>query len=43
MLLEIAAEHGSAVDLHTDETLDPAVVGLADLAELVIGDRVRTR
>ena len=35
MYLEIAAEHGLPVDLHTDETLDPAVGGLAELAELV--------
>ena len=33
--LEIAADHGVGVDLHTDETLDPAVDGLADLAALV--------
>jgi cytosine deaminase len=33
--LEIAAEHGLPVDLHTDETLDPAVGGLAELADLV--------
>ena len=26
---------GRAVDLHTDETLDPAILGLADLAHLV--------
>jgi len=35
VLLEIAAEHGRAVDLHTDETLED-VDGLADLADLVI-------
>jgi cytosine/creatinine deaminase len=35
VLLEIAAEHGVGVDLHTDETLDPTVDGLGDLAELV--------
>jgi cytosine deaminase len=34
-LLEIAAELGTAIDLHTDETLDPAADGLADLADLV--------
>ena len=33
--LEIAAEHGVPVDLHTDETLDPRVDGLANLAALV--------
>jgi len=34
--LEIAAEFGVAVDLHTDETLDPRIAGLADLADLVL-------
>src|SRR5688572_4058945 len=34
-LLEIAADHGVGVDLHTDETLDAAAEGLAHLAELV--------
>lgn len=34
-LLETAAAAGAGVDLHTDETLDPAVLTLADLAELV--------
>jgi cytosine deaminase len=33
--LDIAAEHGLPVDLHTDETLDATVDGLADLAALV--------
>jgi len=33
--LAIAADHGVGVDLHTDETLDPSVLGLAQLAELV--------
>lgn len=33
--LDIAAEHGMAVDLHTDETLDPTIRGLAELAEMV--------
>ena len=32
---EIAAEHGVGVDLHTDETLDPSVDGLGDLAAVV--------
>lgn len=35
-LLTIAADRGVGVDLHTDEGLDPAVLGLADLAELVM-------
>lgn len=34
-LLAIAAAHGRDVDLHTDETLDPSAVGLADVAEAV--------
>jgi cytosine deaminase len=34
-LLAIAAELGVAIDLHTDETLDPAADALVDLAELV--------
>jgi cytosine deaminase len=33
--LEIAAEHGRSVDLHTDETLDPSLDGLGDLAAAV--------
>jgi cytosine deaminase len=32
VLLAIAADAGCAVDLHTDETLDPAKLALADLA-----------
>lgn len=36
VLLEIAANHAVAVDLHTDETLDPAVAGLGELAEHVV-------
>jgi len=36
VLLAVAAERGVGVDLHTDEVLDPAVLGLADLAELVL-------
>ena len=32
MLLEIAAAAGLPIDLHTDETLDPTVLGLEDLA-----------
>ncbi|RMH81765.1 MAG: hypothetical protein D6683_03465 [Actinomyces sp.] len=32
--LELAAEAGVGVDLHVDETLDPGVLGLADLARL---------
>jgi len=35
VLLEIAAAHGRMVDLHTDETLDPCVLGLRDLAARV--------
>lgn len=35
VLLSIAAERGCGVDLHTDETLDPAMLSLADLAERV--------
>lgn len=33
--LDLAAERGLPVDLHTDETLDPTVDGLAELAALV--------
>jgi cytosine deaminase len=36
VLLEIAAGSGRRVDLHTDETLDPAVLGLRDLAARVV-------
>ena len=36
VLLEIAADRGVGVDLHTDETLDPTVEGLAQLADLVL-------
>jgi cytosine deaminase len=36
VLLEIAAEAGVGVDLHTDETLDPHKLGLLDLAEQVL-------
>jgi len=35
-LLDVAAEHGRPVDLHTDETLDASIGGLVDLAELVV-------
>ncbi len=35
-LLGLAAERGVAIDLHTDEGLDPGVLGLVDLAELVV-------
>jgi len=34
-LLEIASEFGRDVDLHTDETLNPDILGLADLARRV--------
>lgn len=36
MFLAAAAEAGLPVDLHTDETLDPALFALADLADRVI-------
>jgi cytosine/creatinine deaminase len=36
VFLQIASDHGVGVDLHTDETLDPDVLGLVDLAELVL-------
>ncbi len=36
VFLEIAADRGIGVDLHTDETLDPAIEGLAQLADLVL-------
>jgi cytosine deaminase len=36
VLLEIAAEEGVGVDLHTDETLDPTVLGLEYLARQVL-------
>ena len=36
VFLQIANDHGVGVDLHTDETLDPDVLGLVDLAELVL-------
>ena len=35
VLLKIAAEAGVGVDLHTDETLDPAMLSLEDLAQRV--------
>lgn len=35
MLLDIASEFGRNIDLHTDETLDPGIFGLADLANRV--------
>ena len=35
VLLGIAANHGRMVDLHTDETLNPCVLGLRDLAARV--------
>lgn len=35
-LLEIASDHGVGVDLHTDETLDPTVLGLEYLATQVL-------
>lgn len=36
LLVEIAAEAGRDMDLHTDEATDPSVAGLAELARLVI-------
>jgi cytosine deaminase len=36
VLLQIATDHGRAVDLHTDETLDPNANGLALLADRVL-------
>ncbi len=36
VFLTIAAEAGLPIDLHTDETLDPTICGLADLAARVI-------
>jgi cytosine deaminase len=38
-LLALAAELDRPLDLHTDETLDPAMCSLADLARRVIRDR----
>jgi cytosine deaminase len=35
LVLSLAAEFGRSVDLHTDETLDPAVLHLPHLAEVV--------
>ena len=34
--LQTATDHGVGVDLHTDETLDPDVLGLVDLATMVL-------
>ena len=34
-LLQVATDVGAGVDLHTDETTDPSVLGLVDLAEMV--------
>ena len=34
--LQTATDHGVGVDLHTDETLDPTVLGLVDLATMVL-------
>lgn len=34
--LQVAADAGVGVDLHTDETLDPSANGLRDLADLVL-------
>ena len=35
-LLQTAVDHGVGVDLHTDETLDPSVLGLVELADMVL-------
>lgn len=35
-LLQVATDHGAAVDLHTDETLDASVLGLVDLVEMTL-------
>jgi cytosine/creatinine deaminase len=35
-LLELAGNAGMPVDFHTDETIDPAIVSVRDLAELVM-------
>jgi len=34
--LELAASHGHPVDLHTDETLEPAMLQLPDIADFVV-------
>jgi cytosine deaminase len=34
--LELAAAHGHPVDLHTDETLEPTMLQLPDIAEFVV-------
>ena len=34
--LQTASDHGVGVDLHTDETLDPAATGLVELATMVL-------
>ncbi|MFT4656123.1 MAG: cytosine deaminase [Candidatus Aldehydirespiratoraceae bacterium] len=36
LLLQIATDHGVGIDLHTDETTNTDVLGLVDLAELVL-------
>lgn len=38
VFLEIAAEAGVGVDVHTDETLNPAMLSLEDLARRVVAD-----
>ncbi len=40
-LLSLAAEAGLPVDLHTDETLNPAMLALEDLAERVVATGFR--
>ncbi|HEY0698759.1 MAG TPA: amidohydrolase family protein [Micromonospora sp.] len=41
LLLDVAAEFGRPVDLHTDETLDPTVDTLSELAALVLASGFR--
>lgn len=36
IFLQTATDHGVGVDLHTDETLDPTILGLVDLATQVL-------
>ena len=36
ILLQVATDNGTPVDLHTDETLDPTALGLVDLAEMTL-------
>ncbi len=38
VLLGVAGDHGVGVDLHTDETLDPTIMAVEDLARRVIAE-----